>query len=91
MVAPTTPPSRLPAPPTMVIIRYSMPMLASKGPGLMKRLIWAYSHPESEARKAAITNVKSFILNALMPRLSTRMLPPRRARMARPTRESSRL
>ena len=39
--APTRPPIGLPAPPTMAIIRYSMPISGSNGVGLMKRLMWA--------------------------------------------------
>ena len=38
-----------------------------------------------------MTKVMSFTRNGLMPRLSVMTWPPRRARTARPSRESSRL
>ena len=43
------------------------------------------------ANNAAIMKVTSRVRNASMPRLSTKPLPPRSARIARPSRDCSRL
>ena len=80
----------LPAPPTIAIIRYSIPMPASNGPGLTKRPK-VQSHPDSAPRKRGYHERHQLDLERADPGLSTSVLPPRSARIARPIRESSRL
>ena len=53
IVAPTTAPQTLPAPPTTAMNRYSMPWLMPNGVGLTNRCRWAYSQPEMQASNAA--------------------------------------
>ena len=88
---PSKAPQRWPEPPTTAMKRYSIPIFRLKGVGLTKRCMWAYSQPATEASNAASTKTRILCLAVSMPIDSaiTRLLLS--ARMARPSRESSRL
>ena len=89
--APTSAPHTCPAPPTTAMNRYSMPIWRPKGVGLTKRWRWAYSQPAAQAWSAAITKITMRARDVSTPIASAITMPPLSARIARPSRESSRL
>ena len=68
-----------------------MPMLMPKGEGLTKRCRCAYIQPATQASTAATTKITIFWREVSTPIASAITRPPRKARIARPSRESSRL
>ena len=71
--------------------RYSMPWCSPKGDGLTSRCMWAYSQPAAQACNAAITKITMRERDVSTPIASAITTPPFSARIARPSRESSRL
>ena len=68
-----------------------MPMCTPNGVGFTKRCMCAYSQPEAHASSAAITKITMREREVSTPIASAMMRPPLSARIARPSRESSRL
>ena len=68
-----------------------MPMFRENGVGLTKRCMCAYSQPDAQAISAARTNTTMREAEVFTPIDSAITMPPLSARMARPSRESSRL
>ncbi|MCY1427043.1 hypothetical protein D9M71_428730 [compost metagenome] len=71
--------------------RYSIPMVIENGVGLTKRCRCAYSQPDSAASSAATTKIASLERAVFTPIASAITVPPLSARIARPSRLSSRL
>ena len=89
--APTSAPQTWPAPPMTVMNRYSMPICRPNGFGLTKRCMCAYSQPEAQACSAAMMKITMRERAVSTPIDSAMTRPPLSARIARPSRESSRL
>ncbi|MNQ84322.1 hypothetical protein D3C85_994460 [compost metagenome] len=88
--APTSAPQTWPAPPMTVMNRYSMPICRPKGLGFTKRCMWAYNQPDAQACSAAMMKITMRERAVSTPMDSAITRPPLSARMARPSRESSR-
>ena len=74
-----------------VMNRYSMPICRPNGFGLTKRCMCAYSQPEAQACSAAMMKITMRERAVSTPIDSAMTRPPLSARIARPSRESSRL
>ncbi len=73
-----------------VMNRYSMPICRPNGLGFTKRCMCAYSQPEAQACSAAMMKITMRERAVSTPIDSAITRPPLSARMARPSRESSR-
>ncbi|KAG1389055.1 hypothetical protein G6F59_015694 [Rhizopus arrhizus] len=71
--------------------RYSMPICRPNGLGFTKRCMSAYSQPEAQACSAAMMKITMRERAVSTPIDSAITRPPLSARMARPSRESSRV
>ncbi|MNT16789.1 hypothetical protein D3C72_1519070 [compost metagenome] len=67
-----------------------MPICRPKGCGFTKRCMCAYSQPDAQACKAAMTKITMRERAVSTPMDSAITRPPLSARMARPSRESRR-